>query len=234
MVKIADAVEYAHGKGIVHRDLKPANILLDANGEPRITDFGLAKNVAFDSGLTASGQVMGTPCYMPPEQAAGRIDEVGPVADVYSLGAILYDLLTGRPPFRAATLVDTLKQVMEQEPVAPHVLNSSIDRDLETICLKCLSKEITKRYSTAQELSDELKRYLAEDNRKGEKITELKGHVGGRTDVEFSLEGDRIGVASDDGNIRVWNLNDPQPQVTLQMGQIVRKIAWRQCFAERN
>jgi tRNA A-37 threonylcarbamoyl transferase component Bud32 len=161
MVKIADAVEYAHSKGIVHRDLKPANILLDGNGEPRVTDFGLAKNVASDSGLTASGQVMGTPSYMPPEQAAGRIDQIGPVSDVYSLGAVLYDLLTGRPPFRAATLVDTLKQVMEQEPVAPHVLNPSVDRDLETICLKCLSKEILKRYASAQDLSDELKRYLA-------------------------------------------------------------------------
>jgi hypothetical protein len=175
MVKIADAVEYAHSKGIVHRDLKPANILLDPNGEPRVTDFGLAENVASDSGLTASGQVMGTPSYMPPEQAAGRIEEVGPVADVYSLGAILYDLLTGRPPFRAATLVDTLKQVIEQEPVAPHVLNSSIDRDLETICLKCLSKEIPKRYATAQELSDKLNRYLA-----GEPILARRISVAGR------------------------------------------------------
>ena len=119
MVQIAEAVQYAHEKGVIHRDLKPGNVLLDAQGRPKVTDFGLAKKLQSDSGLTASGQIMGTPSYMPPEQAQGRAD-IGPLADVYSLGAMLYCLLTGRPPFQAASAMDTLKQVLEQDPPAPH------------------------------------------------------------------------------------------------------------------
>ena len=157
--KIAEAVQYAHEKGIVHRDLKPANVLLDTSGQPRVTDFGLAKRTTADSELTATGQVLGTPSYMPPEQAAGK-PEITPAADIYSLGAMLYCLLTGRPPFQAASVMDTLKQVLEKDPVPPRQLNGAIPVDLETICLKCLSKEPARRYASAGEFAEELQRFL--------------------------------------------------------------------------
>ncbi len=159
--RVSEAVEYAHQHGVIHRDLKPANILLDQNGNPRVTDFGLAKQVQGDSGLTGSGQIMGTPSYMPPEQAGGKRGEVGPAADVYALGATLYALITGRPPFQAATPMDTVIQLISDEPVPPRRLNASIPRDLETICLKCLEKEPVKRYPSAAALADDLGRYLA-------------------------------------------------------------------------
>jgi serine/threonine protein kinase len=154
LVKIAAAVQYAHRQGIIHRDLKPANVLLDSTGQPRVTDFGLAKQMRADSGLTGSGQILGTPSYMPPEQASGKIEQVGPTADVYALGAILYCLLTGRPPFQAASAIDTLRSVLEQEPVAPRQLDAHIPLDLETIALKCLEKSPARRYATANELAD--------------------------------------------------------------------------------
>ena len=157
---IADAVQYAHDKGIIHRDLKPANVLLDSDGKPRITDFGLAKQITADSGMTATGQVLGTPSYMPPEQAAGKIEQIGPLSDVYSLGALLYALLTGRPPFQAANVMETLKQVLEREPVSPRDLNPTVDRDLETISLKCLDKVPVRRYASARNVADDLRRYL--------------------------------------------------------------------------
>ena len=147
MVTVADAIEYAHQCGVIHRDLKPGNILLDQKGNPRVTDFGLAKTIQGDSGLTGSGQIMGTPSYMPPEQAGGRRGEVGPAADVYALGATLYCAVTGRPPFQAATAMDTVIQVLSDEPVPPRRLNPSIPRDLETICLKCLEKEPARAVS---------------------------------------------------------------------------------------
>ncbi len=159
--RVSEAIEYAHQHGVVHRDLKPANILMDQNGNPRVTDFGLAKKVQGDSGLTGSGQIMGTPSYMPPEQAGGKRGEVGPAADVYSLGATLYASLTGRPPFQAATAMDTVIQVVSEEPVPPRRLNAAIPRDLETICLKCLEKEPGKRYESAAALGEDLRRYVA-------------------------------------------------------------------------
>jgi eukaryotic-like serine/threonine-protein kinase len=160
VAQVADAVEFAHQRGVIHRDLKPGNILLDSDGNPRVTDFGLAKRVTGDSGLTRTGQALGTPSFMPPEQASGKIDAVGRPADVYALGAVLYAALTGRPPFQAATPLDTILQVLEQEPVAPRQLNADVPRDLETIALKCLEKEPHKRYITARDLAAELRRFL--------------------------------------------------------------------------
>ncbi len=158
-MKVAEAVQFAHEKGVIHRDLKPANVLLDVQGQPKVTDFGLAKKLQADSGLTHTGQVMGTPSYMPPEQAEGR--NVGPPADVYALGAILYCLLTGRPPFQAATPMDTLLQVVGQDPVPVRQLNATVPRDLETSCLKCLEKDPRRRYGSAQALAEELSRFLS-------------------------------------------------------------------------
>lgn len=160
MRTVCDAAQYAHEHQIIHRDLKPANILVDREGRPRVTDFGLAKHQQDDSGRTATGQVLGTPAYMPPEQAAGKLDLIGPAADVYALGAILYTLLTGRPPFQSASSVDTLRQVLEKEPLAPSELTAGVPRDLETIVLKCLQKSIPQRYATARELADDLQRFL--------------------------------------------------------------------------
>jgi len=157
---LAEAVHFAHQRGTLHRDLKPQNVLIDAAGVPRITDFGLAKFIERDESLTQTGAAMGSPSYMPPEQAAGHLDQVGPHSDVYSLGAVLYELLTGRPPFRAETPVATMRQVMDSEPAAPRKLNAALPPDLETICLKCLEKNPARRYHSARALAEELGRFL--------------------------------------------------------------------------
>jgi WD40 repeat protein len=157
---IAEAIHYAHERGILHRDLKPFNILIDANDQPRVTDFGLAKRLEGDSELTVSGQVLGSPNYMPPEQATGRRGTVSRRSDVYALGAILYHAMTGRPPFVGEGLAETVQQVLHAEPVSPRVLNPRLPADLETVCLKCLEKEPAKRYATAQLLAEELGRFL--------------------------------------------------------------------------
>lgn len=157
---IAEAIHFAHQRGTLHRDLKPQNVLIDEADQPRITDFGLAKFVTQDSGLTQPGVVMGSPSYMPPEQADGRHGEIGPHSDVYSLGAMLYELLTGRPPFRAATVRATLREVIDTEPTAPRRLKSDVPPDLETICLKCLEKSVVLRYHSARELAEDLDRFL--------------------------------------------------------------------------
>jgi len=157
---LACAMQAAHDKGIIHRDLKPANVLLAEDGTLKVTDFGLAKRLDV-AGLTATGAVMGTPSYMPPEQAGSKGKTIGPAADIYALGAILYECLTGRPPFRAATPLDTVLQVVSEEPVPPRLLNAKVPRDLETICLKCLQKEPRKRFPTAAALADDLRRFLA-------------------------------------------------------------------------
>jgi len=158
---IAEAVEYAHQKGVLHRDLKPSNILLDTFDQPRVTDFGLAKLINQDAQITVTGQVLGTPNYMSPEQASGMSPGGTVASDVYSLGAILYELLTGRPPFQAETIPAVLLQVGSAEPVAPRRLNPDTPADVQTICLKCLQKDPARRYGSAQELADDLGRFVA-------------------------------------------------------------------------
>jgi tetratricopeptide (TPR) repeat protein len=157
---LARAIHAAHQKGIIHRDLKPANVLVAADGTPKVTDFGLAKRLDGNSGQTRSGVVMGTPSYMSPEQALGKNNEIGPAADIYALGVILYECLTGRPPFRGTTMWETLDQVRTQDPVPPGRLQPKVPRDLETICLKCLHKEPARRYATALDLARDLQRFL--------------------------------------------------------------------------
>jgi WD40 repeat protein/predicted Ser/Thr protein kinase len=160
LVKIARAVGFAHQHGVLHRDLKPANILLDDAGEPHVADFGLAKQLDSDSDLTRSGAVIGSPNYMSPEQAAGKTNSLTVATDIYSLGAMLYQMLTGRTPFIADTPLETMRLVVEREPERPSTIVARADRDLETICLKCLEKEPARRYRTAEELADDLERWL--------------------------------------------------------------------------
>lgn len=195
--QLARAIHHAHSNGIIHRDLKPANILLhdecdtrlqqesNSNDHPglgpspclKITDFGLARRLEVSPGLTASGAVIGTPSYMAPEQASGRANQAGPAADIYSLGAILYELLTGRPPFKAATAMETILQVVEHDPVSPRLVNPGVDRDLEAVCLKCLQKNPADRYGSADELTEDLSRYLNGDPVSARRLP-LLGHLG--------------------------------------------------------
>src|SRR5262249_21329004 len=153
----------AHQRGILHRDIKPANILLDPNGEPHLTDFGLAKLVEKESTLTRTMAMLGTPSYMSPEQARGDAKHLTTAVDVYGLGAVFYELLTGRPPFVAGTTMETVRQVLEKEPVRPKAVCPSMDHDLETICLKCLEKMPASRYGSAEALAEDLERWLSHE-----------------------------------------------------------------------
>ena len=146
LATLARAIHAAHQAGIIHRDLKPSNVMFATDGTAKITDFGLARRLEED-GFTETGQVLGSPSYIPPEQAQGRAREAGPAADVYALGAILYEMLTGRPPFKGKTSVETVIQVLNDDPVAPSQLQPHVPRNLETVCLKCLAKEAHKRYA---------------------------------------------------------------------------------------
>jgi serine/threonine-protein kinase len=157
---IARAAHYAHEHGFLHCDLKPSNILMDGDGRPHVTDFGLAKRTSEDSSVTISGAILGTPSYMAPEQASGSRKRLSPATDVYGLGAIFYELLTGYPPFRADTVMETVVAVLERDPTPPRELRAEVPRELETICLKCLEKSPQNRYASAAALADELDRYL--------------------------------------------------------------------------
>ena len=163
LAPVCRAVDYAHGRGVLHRDLKPSNILIDRDGRPYVGDFGLAKriDVEAEAGLTASGTALGTPGYMAPEQAAAGRGPLGPAADVYGLGAVLYQMLTGRPPFQAASPLDTLLMALEQDPLPPRMLVPTIDPDLEMVALKCLQRPIALRYPNAASLADDLDAFLA-------------------------------------------------------------------------
>jgi len=165
MLQLSRGMAYAHSMQIIHRDLKPANVLITKDGIGKIADFGLAKKMDADDGKTRAGSIMGTPSYMPPEQASGETADIGPLADIYSLGAMFYEFLTGKPPFRGTTLLQTLEDVRNKEPVAPNILVPSVPLDLQTICLKCLEKDKAKRYPTADELADDIERFI-----KGEPI----------------------------------------------------------------
>jgi serine/threonine-protein kinase len=160
LLEVSEAIQYAHRRGVLHRDLKPSNIMVDADGKTHVTDFGLAKRFTHDHDITQTGAILGTPAYMAPEQASGGRGSTGVHTDIYALGAILYFMVTGRPPFSAATPVDTVLLVLDQEVTPPRVLNARIDRDLEMIILKCLQKPVDLRYRSAQQLADDLRAYL--------------------------------------------------------------------------
>jgi eukaryotic-like serine/threonine-protein kinase len=163
LLPVCQAIQFAHDRGILHRDLKPSNILIDGDNRAHVSDFGLAKQVTGDGALTRSGAILGTPSYMAPEQVAGNRGQLGPTSDVYSLGTILYHMLTGRPPFQAASPVDTVLLVLEQDPLPPRLVNPKADPDLEMIALRCLQKPPLLRYPTAQALADDLAAYLHDE-----------------------------------------------------------------------
>jgi serine/threonine-protein kinase len=171
MAAVSRAIDYAHKQGILHRDIKPSNIILDEGGTVRVTDFGLAKFFGTNDNLTRTGAILGTPSYMSPEQASGRSSQLGPTSDVYSLGTVLYHLLTGRPPIVADSPLELALKVLEQEPVPPRVLEPKIDRDLEMVVVRCLQKPPDLRYATAGDLADDLEAFLRD-----EPITARSGH----------------------------------------------------------
>jgi eukaryotic-like serine/threonine-protein kinase len=224
MVTVARAVHDAHRRGFVHRDLKPANILLDASGHPHVTDFGLAKQIGKGGTLTESGVILGTPSYMAPEQAAGRSD-VSARADIYSLGAILYELLTGRPPFRAETVMETVVQVLEVEPIPPSRVRSGVPRELEQICLKCLEKNPGGRYTTASALADDLERYLRGEGAEASRSS-LGDHLRRSLRREPELAARLLGLALIGLLTQVNFVLNPNPDVAVHIGVSMVEALW--------
>lgn len=216
LAKVADAVQAAHDRGVLHRDLKPSNILIDSAGEPLVSDFGLAKRLEDDSAVTHTGAILGTPCYMSPEQAAGSRGDVGPASDVWSLGAILYQTLCGRPPFQAQTPMDTLLAVLESDPPLPHSVAPAADRDLEMIALKSLQKPQDLRYASAAALATDLRAALA-----GEPIAARRG---GLADVVSRLfrETHHAVVLENWGLLWMWH-----SVVVLALCVVTDVLAWR-------
>src|SRR2546425_3367130 len=176
IAKLARTVSYAHEHGVLHRDIKPGNILLDTKGEPHLTDFGLARLVETESTVTRTLEVLGTPSYMAPEQAAGKNTQLTGATDVYGLGAVFYQLLTGHPPLAGGTTYETVRMVLETQPRQPGLFNPKIDRDLETICLKCLEKEPAKRYASAEALAEDIERFLRNEPIRSRRSSQLE-HV---------------------------------------------------------
>jgi serine/threonine-protein kinase len=223
MATVARTVGHAHRKGMVHRDLKPSNILIDESGQPLIADFGLVKRTGDGSSLTSSGVLLGTPAYMAPEQVSGH--EAAPAADIYSLGAILYQLLTGRPPFRAATVAETLAQVLEHDPVPPRSLRPAIPRGLEFICLKCLEKAPARRYQSALDLAADLERFLHGDEVHGGQLS-LAHRLGrwARAEPEFAcrIVGQSLILLLTQVNFLI----NPAPDVPIHLATTAVEILW--------
>ncbi|NBV46194.1 MAG: serine/threonine protein kinase [Planctomycetia bacterium] len=216
LMRVGEAVQAAHDHGVLHRDLKPSNILIDGAGQPRVSDFGLAKRLEDDASVTHTGAILGTPCYMSPEQAAGSRGDVGPTSDVWSLGAILYQAITGRPPFQAATPMDTLLAVLEADPPVPRSIHRDVDHDLELIALKSLQKPQDLRYPTAAALAADLRAYLA-----GEPVAARRG---GLADVVARLlrETHHAVVLENWGLLWMWH-----SVVVLALSITTDVIAWQ-------
>ncbi len=222
---IARAIAHAHDRGLIHRDLKPANILLDDRGQPHVTDFGLAKRADDPGGLTQSGARLGTPSYMAPEQAAGQSSRVDVRADIYSLGAILYELLTGRPPFRADTLMETVVQVLEHEPTPPGQLVPDVPPDLELICLRCLEKNPESRYPTAAALADDLERFLRDEDVEARRLGRL-GRLRRWVRRESELSSRWIGLGLVGFFTQVNYINSPEPDTPLHVRVTLLELIW--------
>ncbi|MFM7138553.1 MAG: serine/threonine-protein kinase [Planctomycetota bacterium] len=216
LARVAEAVDAAHRGGVLHRDLKPSNILIDATGKPHVSDFGLAKRIEADQDVTHTGAILGTPCYMSPEQAAGSRGDVGPTSDVWSLGAILYQTLTGRPPFQAANPMDTLLAVLESDPPVPRSLESGVNRDLEMIALKSLQKPQDLRYASAAALAADLRAFLA-----GEPVA---ARSGGLTEIVARLfrETHHATVLENWGLLWMWH-----SVVVLTLCVVTDVLAWQ-------
>ncbi len=214
---VAEAVQVAHARGVLHRDLKPSNILIDREGRPHVSDFGLAKRIEADMSVTHTGAIVGTPCYMSPEQAAGSRGDVGTTSDVWSLGAILYQMLTGRPPFQASNPMDTLLAVLENDPPMPRLINASVNRDLEMIALKTLQKPQELRYRSAAALAADLRCFLS-----GEPIAARRG---GLADIAARLfrETHHAVVLENWGLLWMWH-----SVVVLTLCVITDVLAWQQ------
>ena len=218
LATVARAVHDAHRRGFLHRDLKPSNILLDARGQPHVTDFGLARRVSGASALTFTGAIIGTPSYMAPEQASGRKDAATTASDVYGLGAILYELLAGRPPFRAETVMETVVQVLEREPPPPSRLRAGVPAELELICLKCLEKDPRARYPSATALADDLERFLRGEGvlaRRAGSRPRLRRWFRREPELAFHLAGLGAIAAVTHGNHLVSRQPDPQVHWTI-------------------